>query len=401
MRRVRLDRAVSPGAALAHEVIGPAGEIIARVGYPLHQRGVEALLARGVTWCYVEDAASAGIVLRPIDGGGGAVRAILRSVWSRVAEAAEPYATMHAAQAIAAIRRAQPTAAIRLSAPYTLLPEAAASLVVQAQATDPRGGFVTARQAPGDEEGHALGVAALSARIASVIGLDAADILKVVTAALLHDIGMICVPERVRRTRPALWTPPQRRRYEDHAAFGAALLEPLADPSLHFAVVAGEHHEAQDGSGYPGGAVSGNRVLRNAEERRDPGRIALFAEIVAVADQYERLLSPSPGYAGRSPAAARLLLAGAAGAALNREVVTRFLDAFPALPLASEVRLEGGPLPGAYAIVCSVPGGPETPPRVRLFADPDGRPIEPAEIDLAGHATTRLVPVDDAAEDAA
>ena len=43
---------MSPGATLAHEVLGAAGESIVRPGYPLNQRGAEALLARGVTWCY-------------------------------------------------------------------------------------------------------------------------------------------------------------------------------------------------------------------------------------------------------------------------------------------------------------------------------------------------------------
>ena len=394
MRRVRLDRAVSEGATLAHEVIGPGGEIIARTGYTLTQRTADALVARGVTWCFAEDAASAGAVIAPLDGGAGAVRAVLKSLWTRIADASTTFASMPTARAIEAMRRAQPTAAIRWSAAFTVLPEAAADIVSRAATIDARGGYVTARQSAADENGHALGVAALTSRIATLIGLESAEVVEATTAALLHDIGLVLVPATVRRAAPATWTAPERRRYEDHAVLGAALLAPLAEPSLHLSIVAGEHHEAQDGTGYPGRVTGGNRVLRTAEERRDAARIALLSEIVAVADHYERLLSPSPGYAGRSAAAARAILEAEAGTTLNREIVTRFLGTFPVLPLGTEVSMQDGPQEGAYGVVCSVPVHEGAAPRVRLIADPDGRPIAPVEVNVK-RESVRLVPVDD------
>ena len=102
-----------------------------------------------------------------------------------------------------------------------------------------------------------------------------------------------------------------------------SILEPFAAPSLHLSIVAGEHHEAADGSGYPRRRLGGHRVLRSAEEKRSIERITLASEIVAVADLYERLVSPGPGFAGRSPAAARPILEAAAGESLNREIVLR------------------------------------------------------------------------------
>ncbi len=394
MRRMRLDGAATPGATLAHEVIGPAGEVVAGAGYPLTRRTADALLARGVSWCFVEDAASAGAVIAPLDGGGGAVRAVLRSFSSRISEVAAPFMTLPTARAVEAIRRTQPAAALRSSAAFTLLPEAAADLVARVAHVDPRGGYVTARHSAGDDDGHALGVAALTARIALLLGLAEADVVEVTTAALLHDIGLVFVPATVRRTSFDQWTLPERRRYEDHAILGGALLEPLAQPSLHLSMVAAEHHEAQDGSGYPAGITGGNRVLRGAEERRDSARITLFAEIVAVADRYERLLSPSPGCSGRSAAAARLALEAEAGSALNREIVARFLASFPALPLGSEVRFDDDARRGARGIVWALPAAGQ--PRVRQIADVGDRLIDPVEVTLTRDEIAALVPVDDA-----
>ena len=47
MRRMRLDGAATPGATLAHEVIGPAGEVVAGAGYPLTRRTADAPIGAG------------------------------------------------------------------------------------------------------------------------------------------------------------------------------------------------------------------------------------------------------------------------------------------------------------------------------------------------------------------
>lgn len=397
MRRVRLERALSPGARFAHDVVGTGGEVLARAGLPLTERAVRALAGRGVAWCFVDDRASTGVRLAPLDGGGAAVRAVLSALEAGIAEAVAPLLALPTSRALELLAQTHPTAPLRRAPAFVVLPDAAAELAARAAAVDARGGYVTARQAGGDEGGHALGVAALTARIAALIGFDDAAVAEAVAAALLHDAGLVFVPEAVRRMPPAAWGAPQRRRYEDHALLGEALLAPLAEPSLHLAIVAGEHHEAQDASGYPRRIGGGNRVLRPAGEKRALDRLALFSEVVAVADRYERLLAPAPGYAGRSPAAARLVLEAAAGTRLNREIVARFLASFPALPLGSEVRVAHGPLEGAYGVVYAISRRDPGRPYVRFYADADGRPMEPVEVELAGAPATVVTPVDDAA----
>src|SRR3546814_18346258 len=56
-------------------------------------------------------------------------------------------------------------------------------------------------------------------------------------AALLHDVGLLLVPEAIRRTPVGRRTPAQQRRYQDHTVLGEALLPPLAhrQPALPLA----------------------------------------------------------------------------------------------------------------------------------------------------------------------
>ena len=170
-------------------------------------------------------------------------------------------------------------------------------------------------------------------------------------------------------------------RFEDHTVLGEALLTVLARSHAIVPVVAAEHHEAQDGSGFPRSLLGANRVFRVAERREVPP-IALASEVVAVADRYERLVSPAPSRAGLSPAEARYELSSEAGTKLNAEVVARFLDSFPALPLGTEVRVVGGEHDGSRAIVSRPSRDTRSRPVVRVYADRAGSTHTPVEVNL-------------------
>ncbi|MFA7248507.1 MAG: HD domain-containing phosphohydrolase [Dehalococcoidia bacterium] len=391
MRRLRLDLPVSPGAKLARDVTGPAGEIIARAGHPLSDRTVRALRGRGVSWCYVDDAWGEHLELVPLDAGRGTVRPLLREIEQRIGDIVAPLVSLSTQRALEALRKSHPTAPLARGRCAEDMPGAVRAFLEACTDARPAGGWLIDREAAEDEDGHAIGVAAVTAQITLALGMDAAERAATVTAALLHDVGMVFVPRAVRMTPPGDRSIPERIRYEDHAVLGEALLEPLCAPSLHLAIVAGEHHEAADGGGYPRRRVGGHRVLRTAEEKRDLGRIALASEIVAVADAYERVVSPSAGWEGRSPATARAILEGAAGRTLNREIVHRFLASFPVLPLGTEVRITRGPHAGLRGLVCELPPGHEEQPVVRLFLDRAGRPLaEPIEVVLAREPDTAI-----------
>jgi hypothetical protein len=57
--------------------------------------------------------------------------------------------------------------------------------------------------------------------------------------------------------------------------------------------VAYQHHERQDGKGYPRALVRSNRIARGSEVYV-PGRIRPLGEIAAIADLHLRVLSPYP-----------------------------------------------------------------------------------------------------------
>lgn len=116
--------------------------------------------------------------------------------------------------------------------------------------------------------GHGLRVAQLAASVAAELGRSDEEVETVRRAGLLHDIGMICVPEELMGKQSSL-TPDEFEQIKRHVIVGAQILAPL--PQLgHVGVFVRSHHERWDGQGYPDGVAGeaipwGARLIGAAE----------------------------------------------------------------------------------------------------------------------------------------
>lgn len=94
-------------------------------------------------------------------------------------------------------------------------------------------------------------------------------------AAPMHDIGKIATPDAV-LLKPGKLTPEEWEIMKQHPTVGLSILDGSSRPILKAAaVIAHQHHEKFDGSGYPQGLVGHD--------------IHLYARIVAVADVFDAL----------------------------------------------------------------------------------------------------------------
>jgi putative nucleotidyltransferase with HDIG domain len=133
--------------------------------------------------------------------------------------------------------------------------------------------------------GHSLRVAELAASIAAVAGRTDEEVEQVRQAGLLHDIGMIAVPEGLLSKEGPL-TPDEFEQMKRHTEVGSQILAPLPHLSGVSAFVRG-HHERWDGKGYPDG-LGGEAIPWGA-------RLIGAAEIydaLATARPYREQLAP-------------------------------------------------------------------------------------------------------------
>lgn len=133
---------------------------------------------------------------------------------------------------------------------------------------------------------HSLNVCLLTINIAASAGYSKQQVIEIGMGALLHDVGMLLIPEDIYLKQGRL-TKGEWYEIQKHPILGLHLLERM--PRLPEAVpyVAYQTHERENGRGYP--------------KSRTSRFIHRFAKIVQVADIYEALSSPRAYREGQLP----------------------------------------------------------------------------------------------------
>lgn len=126
--------------------------------------------------------------------------------------------------------------------------------------------------------GHASRVSHLARSIGEHLGLSASEIDGLRVAGTLHDLGKVAIPTEV-LFEPRRLTVEQMALVQTHPREGGLLLREVEFP-WPIALVAEQHHERLDGSGYPFGLVG--------------GAISFEARVIAVADVVDAMASDRP-----------------------------------------------------------------------------------------------------------
>ena len=121
--------------------------------------------------------------------------------------------------------------------------------------------------------GHAASCAKYSMQVAEVMGLPVDEAELVEQAALLHDIGKICIPDEV-LLKPDKLTFTEFETMKQHPYLGYKILKPVKFLQEE-AVLVLHHHEWFNGEGYP--------------SRLKESEIPLGARIIAVIDSYDTM----------------------------------------------------------------------------------------------------------------
>ena len=126
--------------------------------------------------------------------------------------------------------------------------------------------------------GHSERAARLGMALGEVLGWSSGDIERLGEAALVHDIGKICIPAEILGSPVAL-TDEQMAVVRHHPQISAEMVAPALDSEQVSWVR--HHHERWDGRGYPDG-------LRGAQ-------IPLGAQLLSVADAWDAMTTrPGP-----------------------------------------------------------------------------------------------------------
>jgi HD-GYP domain-containing protein (c-di-GMP phosphodiesterase class II) len=228
---------------------------------------------------------------------------------------------------------------------------------------------------------HSIDVTVMGIVLARAAGWDRQRVRAFGIGCILHDIGKTLINPRILNKDGPL-TDDEFDLVKQHPVTGYELIKTTA-PSLGHLVpqVALQHHERQDGSGYPRGLRGNNRLGRqvNAEI---PNMIHDFGALSAVADVYDALISDRPYRRGYAPDRVYDAIRRMSGMHLNAEAVAVFRKVVTPYPVCCEVRVLNGRYAGWNGVVARVPAQELDRPVIRLLSDGADAPVEPVEVDL-------------------
>ncbi len=156
---------------------------------------------------------------------------------------------------------------------------------------------------------HHLETARFAEMVAKVLGLSAKQVEQIRVASLLHDVGLLHVPEDIINKKGQV-TAEELKLLMQHPTLGAEMLRSV--PALkEICDILEHHHECWDGTGYPLG-LKGDAI-------------PLAARIVAIVEAYHAMISDRPYRPAMSTEKAKRVLKSQAGMQFDPFLVDIFI----------------------------------------------------------------------------
>lgn len=191
---------------------------------------------------------------------------------------------------------------------------------------------------------HALNVTVTSLLLGKAMGLGPQELADLGVGALLHDIGKIELPDRVRHKDDS-FSAAQTRMYQEHVNHGVNLARRMS-LSAGATLAIAQHHEHADGSGFP--------LHMGADRMGNAGRI------VALVNRYDNLCNPASPAHAMTPHEALSYIFAQLKARYDTAMLGAFIKMMGVYPPGSVVQLTDD----RYALVVSVNSVRPLKPRV-------------------------------------
>ena len=190
-------------------------------------------------------------------------------------------------------------------------------------------------EAAGDKASmHAMNVAIVSLLMGRCFGFADEDLQDLGVGAMLHDVGKIDMPARLRH-REDNFSPSETRFYEEHVELGLVQARRMSLSPGATGVIA-QHHEHADGTGFPA--------------KLNSDRMTVGARIVALVNRFDNLCNPHLLARALTPHESLSLLFAQGRSKYDTSILGAFIKMMGVYPPGSTVQLTDD----RYAIVVAV-----------------------------------------------
>lgn len=196
---------------------------------------------------------------------------------------------------------------------------------------------------------HSLNVSVIALLMGKLFGLAEVDMRDLAMGSLLHDVGKLELPSRV-RFHEEHFTGPETQLYREHVSHGVTIGRRMGLAPGALLIIA-QHHEQADGTGFP--------------QRLNIDRMTAGARIVSLVNRYDNLCNPLSPAKALTPHEALSLMFAQGKHKFDVTMLNAFIRMMGVYPPGSIVQLTDE----RYAQVVSVNSARPLKPRI-LVHDP-------------------------------
>ena len=212
---------------------------------------------------------------------------------------------------------------------------------------------------------HSVSVCVLLVSFCLAMGYERSVMREVGIGGLLHDIGKMKVPNHI-LNKPVALTALEFTTMQTHAALGRDILRKTPGVPETAVIIASQHHERYDGTGYP--------------DRLKQDQISVFGQMASIVDVYDALTSNRIYHTGMEPVAALKRIFEWSKSHFDEKLVHHFIRTIGIFPVGSLVSLRSGRI----GVVVDPDNRDLLHPTVRVIYDMNtGHAIPPSDIDFS------------------
>ena len=238
---------------------------------------------------------------------------------------------------------------------------------------------------------HAMDVSLLSIMLGQKLNYSQKDLQLLAAASFMHDCGIQMTPDIVEKPCYQL-SSEEVEIFKEHPRLGSNLLDYLNyfTPVEIQSVL--QHHENQDGSGFPS-ELKGVDIKNDLDKKVGKAHIFRMAEVIAVADRYVKYCAGEFSEIPKTPAEAINLLLQESGTILNAAVVAQFGKIINIFPKGAVVKVKDSDetsIIGYEGVVSKENYKNMEKPVIVLLRSKENKKISPLIVDLSSDVKGRI-----------
>ena len=229
---------------------------------------------------------------------------------------------------------------------------------------------------------HSINTTVLAILIGAKYRFSTPELTSLALGSLLHDIGKIVI-EQIQQT--SSWKT-STNLYREHPTFGYLLLKNSPEITPMELQIVNQHHEFQDGSGFPIGLKGQNLPPVKTEKSRLNGYIFRLAEITCIANAFDNLLLNPLEEKKLTPQEALGQLILNAGTHYNKDIIETLHQIVPFFPVGTQIKIVDivdPNLMGCYGVVAKINEEAFNRPVIIITTNKKRKKIKPIMLDTS------------------